>query len=70
MPADSRSGRIARLLLESLVVIASILTPPDIVSQILLAGPLVILYGVGIIVAWAVSTKEREAPPADGAAAG
>ena len=62
--------RFFRYAVVGIFVIASILTPPDIVSQILLAGPLVILYGVGIIVAWAVSTKEREAPPEDGAAAG
>lgn len=38
-------------------VIAAILTPPDVLSQFMMAGPLVVLYGVGIIVAYFVSTK-------------
>lgn len=42
-------------------LIASILTPPDIISQILMAGPLIVLYGVGIIVARIFSTKDRTA---------
>ncbi len=33
-------------------VLAAILTPPDAVSQVLLAGPLIILYGVSIGVAY------------------
>ena len=32
-------------------IIAAILTPPDVLSQLLMAGPLVILYGVSIIIA-------------------
>jgi len=36
-----------------IVVIAAILTPgPDVASQLLLAGPLIVLYGVSIIVAF------------------
>lgn len=38
-------------------VIAAILTPPDVISQLLMAGPLVVLYGVGIVVAYFASTK-------------
>lgn len=38
-------------------VIAAILTPPDVLSQFMMAGPLVVLYGVGIIVARFASTK-------------
>lgn len=41
-------------------VIAAMLTPPDPASQALMAGPLLVLYGVGIIVAWIFSTKELE----------
>lgn len=38
-------------------VIAAILTPPDVLSQLLMAGPLVVLYLVGIVVARFASTK-------------
>ncbi len=38
-------------------IIAAVLTPPDVMSQMMMAGPLVVLYGVGIIVAWLFSTK-------------
>lgn len=32
-------------------VMAAILTPPDIISQLMLAGPLLLLYGISILVA-------------------
>ena len=40
--------------------VSALITPPDPLTQLLLGIPLVILYGVGIIVSWAVSTKVRE----------
>ncbi|MCB9778192.1 MAG: twin-arginine translocase subunit TatC [Alphaproteobacteria bacterium] len=50
----------------AMFVIAAMITPPDVISQLLMAGPLLILYGVGIIIAWLVSTKKRdELPVAD-----
>lgn len=45
-------------------VVAAIITPPDPLTQILLAVPLVILYVISIGVVWMVSTKKREAPSA------
>ncbi len=41
-------------------VISAILTPPDVISQTMMAGPLVVLYNLSIIIAWIV-TKRREA---------
>lgn len=38
-------------------IIAAILTPPDVMSQMMMAGPLLVLYIVGIGVAWIFSTK-------------
>ncbi|MGF6552312.1 Sec-independent protein secretion pathway component TatC [Paraburkholderia youngii] len=32
-------------------VVAAVVTPPDVVSQLLLAGPLVLLYELGIVAA-------------------
>jgi sec-independent protein translocase protein TatC len=47
--------------------LAAVLTPPDVLSQVLLALPLVLLYGVGVLVAAVASTKQRpraaEPPP-------
>jgi sec-independent protein translocase protein TatC len=40
--------------------IAALITPPDILTQVLLGIPLVILYGVGIVVARISSTKVRD----------
>lgn len=44
----------------AIFVVAAVLTPPDVISQLLMAVPLIVLYGVGIIIAWSVSTKVRE----------
>lgn len=44
----------------AMFVVSAMLTPPDIVSQLLMAGPLIVLYGVGIIISWLTSTKERD----------
>ena len=41
-------------------VASAIITPPDVMSQALMAGPLILLYGVGIVLAYFFSTKERE----------
>lgn len=49
-------------------VVAAVLTPPDVLSQLLMAAPLLVLYGIGIIIAYFVSTKVRE--PASSSATG
>lgn len=41
-------------------VIAAMITPPDVISQLLMAGPLIVLYGVGIGIAWIFSTKGKD----------
>ena len=41
-------------------VVSAIITPPDVLSQCLMAGPLIFLYGVGIVLAYFFSTKERD----------
>jgi sec-independent protein translocase protein TatC len=43
------SGR--RYAIVIILIIAAILTPPDVVSQILLAGPMLVLYELGIVLA-------------------
>jgi sec-independent protein translocase protein TatC len=39
-------------------IIGAILTPPDVISQCMMAIPLILLYEIGIIVAW-ISGKRR-----------
>ncbi len=46
-------------------VVAAILTPPDPLTQILLALPLTALYLLAIVIVWFASTKVREPPPDD-----
>lgn len=41
------------------VVVGAVLTPPDIISQLMLAGPLVLLYLVGVGVAFLVGRRKR-----------
>jgi sec-independent protein translocase protein TatC len=40
-------------------VISAIVTPPDPLSQIMLAVPLIGLYGISILVAWAITRGKR-----------
>ncbi|MEL6349111.1 MAG: twin-arginine translocase subunit TatC [Myxococcota bacterium] len=41
-------------------IVSAIITPPDVISQVLMATPLIFLYGIGIIIAWLFTTKKRE----------
>ena len=41
-------------------LVAALLTPPDVLSQLLMAGPLVILYGVSILIAKMVNPAQPE----------
>ncbi len=44
-------------------IVAAILTPPDVVSQSLMAIPLLILYEISVVVARMVGRKPSETPP-------
>jgi sec-independent protein translocase protein TatC len=41
-------------------IVSAIITPPDPLSQLLLAIPLIVLYCVGIGVAWVVTMVRRK----------
>ena len=41
-------------------VVAAILTPPDVITQCMMAGPLIILYEIGILVAQIAWKKKEE----------
>lgn len=42
-------------------IVGAILTPPDVVSQLLMAGPLCLLYEIGIFVAMIFGKKPKPA---------
>jgi sec-independent protein translocase protein TatC len=54
-----------RYAIVAMFVAAAVLTPPDVVSQVLMAGPLLLLYGVSIGVAWMFGHPATEAPESD-----
>ena len=52
-------GRYAIVLI---FIVAAILTPPDVLTQFLLAGPLLLLYGLSILILRFTARKEEEEP--------
>lgn len=46
-------------------IVAAVLTPPDVVSQILMAGPMCLLYEVGIWVSYLFGKKPKEPEAAE-----
>ncbi len=41
-------------------IVAALLTPPDVLTQLLMAGPLIILYGISIIIVKIVNPASQE----------
>jgi sec-independent protein translocase protein TatC len=56
-PAKLRSFRGYAMVL--VFVVAALLTPPDVISQLMMAAPLVLLYEVSIGLAWLVQRKKE-----------
>ena len=48
-----------RYAIVGIFIISAMLTPPDLLSQLLMAAPMTVLYFIGIVVARIFSTKER-----------
>lgn len=46
-------------------IIAAILTPPDVITQILMALPLILLYGISILIVRAVNPAPKEEPASE-----
>jgi sec-independent protein translocase protein TatC len=58
-------SRNRRYVILGIFIIAAILTPPDVVTQLMMAGPLLVLYEVSIWIAKIFGRKrEEEEPPA------
>ncbi len=65
-PALLRKNRKYAILMT--FVIAAILTPPDVITQAMMAGPLIILYEIGIVVsmiAWKKKQAKKEESESD-----
>lgn len=43
-------------------IIAAILTPPDVLSQIMMAVPLILLYAISILIVRVVNPAPKEEP--------
>lgn len=57
-----------RYALVSILVVSAILTPPDVISQVLLAGPVMLLYLGSVVISMIVRRRddlEREGPQPD-----
>ena len=63
-PASLARGR--RYAFVAMFVVGAILTPPDVVSQILLAMPLMILYESGILISRLVVRRREKAALVEG----
>lgn len=57
-PAFLRKHR--KLVLLAIVVLSAFLTPPDVVSQMMLAGPIMLLYELSIVLTALITRKRRK----------
>lgn len=51
-----------RVAIVVIFIVAAVLTPPDVISQLMMAGPLLVLYELGVIlakVAWRAHTRAQ-----------
>ena len=55
-----RYWRIAILVI---FIVAAFLTPPEPITQLMMAGPMVILFFASVIVAWMINPAPKEDPP-------
>lgn len=53
-----RSRKFALLII---LVLAALITPPDIVSQVIIVGPLLLLYEIGILMVWIGERRRQKA---------
>jgi sec-independent protein translocase protein TatC len=49
----------------AIFVVSAILTPPDVLSQLLMAGPLLLLYGLSILILSITKTPVASKPMSD-----
>jgi sec-independent protein translocase protein TatC len=55
-----------RYVIVGIFIVAAVVTPPDVISQLMLAGPLLILYEISL---WLMRPLDKDAPAEEAAAA-
>jgi sec-independent protein translocase protein TatC len=53
-------ARARRYVLFGIVVAAAFLTPPDVISQLMLAGPMMLLFEAGLLVARIIELRRKD----------
>ena len=53
-------GKARKFIIFAIFVVAAILTPPDIISQIMLALPLLVLFEISILLSRLVRPRKKE----------
>lgn len=53
--------RVRKFAYLAMLIGSAVFTPPDVISQLLMAGPLVVLYEISILLAWLVTRKKQQA---------
>jgi sec-independent protein translocase protein TatC len=41
-------------------IVAAVLTPPDVISQVLMAAPVLVLYEISILISWIIRRKKKK----------
>jgi len=54
---------VRRYMIVAAFIVAAVLTPPDVVSQLMLAIPLILLYEVSILAIWITDRRAAKVPP-------
>jgi sec-independent protein translocase protein TatC len=49
-----------RYALIGIVIFSAVLTPPDVISQLIMAGPVMVLYISSVLISMAVTRKRRK----------
>ncbi len=69
MVTTQQLREVRRYVVVGAFIVAAVLTPPDVLSQFMLAIPLILLYELGIVLAGFIKARSRAPEEADAAAA-
>ena len=65
MVNDKQMSAFFKYAIVIIFIVAALLTPPDVLTQLLMAGPLIILYGLSILIVKAVNPASDEDEDSD-----
>lgn len=58
-----RMAKARRYVAFAMVVVAAVVTPPDVTSQVMLAGPMILLYEIGLVAARVMIRRRAAGEP-------